>query len=228
MTLPLHPVPDLGKQAPGGRRLHQWTCLAALLALLAACSTPPPLKQARPIPPASAPQPGPEPQPVVVLKPLPPIAPSPAPAPVPAPAPAPTPTPLPALVPAPALEPPLVTPALRNATATTARDYRRYGASHIYAKNKGRVFKGKLPPMLYAVGVLNVDLDNRGQVQRLDWMRAPKHAPEVMADIERMVRAAAPFPAPARMGRVTWTDVWLWDKSGRFQLDTLTEGQRSR
>jgi periplasmic protein TonB len=82
--------------------------------------------------------------------------------------------------------------------------------------------------MLYAVGVLNVDLDNRGQVRSLDWMRAPKHAPEVMADIERMVRAAAPFPAPARMGRVTWTDVWLWDKSGRFQLDTLTEGQRSR
>jgi hypothetical protein len=49
-----------------------------------------------------------------------------------------------------------------------------------------------------------------------------------MADIERIVRAAAPFPAPARMGRVTWTDVWLWDKSGRFQLDTLTEGQRGR
>jgi hypothetical protein len=26
-------------------------------------------------------------------------------------------------------------------------------------------------------------------------------------------------------GRVTYTDTWLWDKSGRFQLDTLTEGQ---
>ena len=216
MTLPLHPESDLGGQAPGGHRLLQWTCLATLLALLAACSTPPPVKQARPIPPATSPQPEPEPPPVVVLKPLPPFVFAPAPTPAPAPA------------PAPVLEPPLVTPALRNATATTPRDYRRYGASHIYAKNQGRIFKGKMPPMLYAVGVLNVDLDNRGQVQRLDWMRAPKHAPEVMADIERMVRAAAPFPAPARMGRVTWTDVWLWDKSGRFQLDTLTEGQRSR
>jgi len=212
LTLPLHPEPDLRVQTPGGRRLLLWTCLATLLALLAACSTPPPIKQARPIPPAAAPQPEPEPPPVVVLKPLPPFVPAPAPAPAPAPV----------------LEPPIVTPALRIATATTPRDYRRYGASHIYAKNEGRIFKGKMPPMLYAVGVLNVDLDNRGQVQRLDWMRAPKHAPEVMADIERMVRAAAPFPAPARMGRVTWTDVWLWDKSGRFQLDTLTEGQRSR
>jgi protein TonB len=25
---------------------------------------------------------------------------------------------------------------------------------------------------------------------------------------------------------VTWTDTWLWDESGRFQLDTLTEGQQ--
>ena len=42
---------------------------------------------------------------------------------------------------------------------------------------------------------------------------------------ERTVRAAAPFPAPTRMGKVTYTDTWLWDKSGHFQLDTLTEGQ---
>jgi hypothetical protein len=56
-------------------------------------------------------------------------------------------------------------------------------------------------------------------------MRAPTQAPEVMADVERSVRAAAPFPVPVKMGRVTYTDTWLWHKSGRFQLDTLTEGQ---
>jgi hypothetical protein len=75
------------------------------------------------------------------------------------------------------------------------------------------------------VGVLRVDVDRRGQVTGIDWMRAPKHAPEVMAEIERTVRQAAPFPAPVKMGRVTYTDTWLWHKSGRFQLDTLTEGQ---
>ena len=79
--------------------------------------------------------------------------------------------------------------------------------------------------MLYAVGVLQVEVDGIGQVRQLTWMRAPRHAPEVVAEIERTVRAAAPFPAPARMGRVTYTDTWLWDRSGRFQLDTLTEGQ---
>ena len=82
-----------------------------------------------------------------------------------------------------------------------------------------------MPPMLYAVGVLQVDIDARGQVLRTRWMRAPTQAPEVIAEIERTVRQAAPFPVPRRLGQVTYTDVWLWDKSGRFQLDTLTEGQ---
>ncbi|GAA6140243.1 hypothetical protein [Hydrogenophaga sp. 5NK40-0174] len=112
--------------------------------------------------------------------------------------------------------------------ASTPRDYRRDGAKHLYAKNDHRIFKGKMPPLLYAVGVLQVDVDKRGKVQRLNWMRAPNHVPEVMAEIERTVRAAEPFPAPVRMGSVTYTDVWLWDRSGNFQLDTLTEGQRNR
>ena len=47
------------------------------------------------------------------------------------------------------------------------------------------------------------------------------------AVFDAAVRRAAPFPVPARMGKVTYTETWLWDKSGRFQLDTLTEGQRS-
>lgn len=109
--------------------------------------------------------------------------------------------------------------------ATTPRAYRADAAAHLYAKNAGRIYKGKLPPLLYAVGVLQVEVDGRGNVHALHWMRAPSHAPEVVAEIERTVRAAAPFPVPARMGHVTYTDTWLWHKSGRFQLDTLTEGQ---
>jgi hypothetical protein len=31
-----------------------------------------------------------------------------------------------------------------------------------------------------------------------------------------------------RLGGVTYRDIWLWDRSGNFQLDTLTEGQRLR
>lgn len=113
----------------------------------------------------------------------------------------------------------------RSSAAATPRAYRQDAATHLYGLNAQRIYKGKLPPLLYAVGTLNVDIDSSGRVTALRWMRAPRHAPEVVAEIERTVRAAAPFPVPTQLGRVTYTDTWLWDKGGRFQLDTLTEGQ---
>lgn len=120
------------------------------------------------------------------------------------------------------------TPQPRGSDAATARDYRRDAARHVYDANRERIYPGKLPPVLYAVGTLQVHLDAQGQVTSMHWMRAPQHAPEVIAEIERTVLAAAPYPAPTRMGSVVWTDTWLWDrdKGGRFQLDTLTEGQQ--
>ncbi len=110
--------------------------------------------------------------------------------------------------------------------ARNPKDYRKDAAQHLYDLNAQRIFKGKLPPQLYAIGVLEIEIDRLGYVTSTKWMRAPSHAPEVMAEIDRIVRQAAPFPAPVRLGRVTYTDTWLWDKSGRFQLDTLTEGQQ--
>ena len=110
-------------------------------------------------------------------------------------------------------------------SAGTPREFRQDGARHIYNKYPARIYKGRLPPLIYAVGVYEIDLDARGNVVKTGWLRAPSHAPEVMAEIDRLVRAAAPFPAAVRLGRLTYTDTWLWDESGRFQLDTLTEGQ---
>jgi protein TonB len=147
-----------------------------------------------------------------------------APKPTPAPAPAPAPS-APAAVPAAVV---LVPVPDFVSEAVSPRAYRQDGARHLYELNKHRIFKGQLPPLMYAVGVLRVDIDGMGQVHNLSWMRSPNHAPEVVREIERTIYAAAPFPAPVRMGGVTYTDVWLWDKSGNFQLDTLTEGQRSK
>jgi len=116
-------------------------------------------------------------------------------------------------------------PVPRASAAGNPRDYRRDAARHVYEANRERVYAGKLPPILYAVGTLQVNLDTNGKVLSMHWMRAPKHAPEVIAEIERTVLAASPFPAATQLGKVTWTDTWLWDKGGHFQLDTLTEGQ---
>jgi len=171
-------------------------------AMLAACSVPP----RPPAPPVQAPLPTPAPPGAIQSAPpvtsLPPV------------------TTLPPAVPAPP-----VAPLPTVSYATSALAYRRDAATHLYAHNAARIYKGILKPHLYAIGVLDVDIDRQGQVTRIDWRRAPRHAPEVMAEIERTVRRAAPYPIPVRLGRVTYTDVWLWDKSGQFQLDTLTEGQ---
>ena len=140
---------------------------------------------------------------------------------LPSPVPGPVPAPPPGIVgPVPATR-----GSARNSSAASPRAYREDGATHLYGLNADRIYKGRLPPLLYAVGVINVEIDRVGRVTRLDWMRAPRHAPEVIAEIERTIRRASPFPAPVRLGKVVYTDTWLWHKSGKFQLDTLTEGQ---
>lgn len=116
-------------------------------------------------------------------------------------------------------------PSPGRSSARNAKEYRKDAATHLYARHGQHIYKGRLPPMLEGVGVLNVDIDRSGLVKSIHWMRAPRHAPQVMQQIERMVRAAAPYPLPLHMNQVTYTDVWLWHKSGKFQLDTLTEGQ---
>jgi periplasmic protein TonB len=116
-------------------------------------------------------------------------------------------------------------PLSQISAADTQLAYRHDAATHLYDMNSDRIYKGILPMFLYAVAVLQVEVDSRGQLTALTWMREPLHAPEVVAEIERTVRQAAPFPAPVKMGRATYIDTWLWDASGRFQLHTLTEGQ---
>jgi hypothetical protein len=138
-------------------------------------------------------------------------------------APPPPPPPTPVAAP-PEPPPPEVLPE-KVSQAQTAVAYRNDAASHLYSQNLAHIYSGKMPPLLYAIAVLDVDIDRRGDVISIHWTRKPSQAPEVVAEIERMVHQASPFPAPIRLGRVTYTDVWLWHKSGRFQLDTLTEGQ---
>ena len=134
---------------------------------------------------------------------------------------------LPATNPAPWVTAPEPEPApVLVSKARSDREFRKDAARHIYDQNAHRIYSGRLPPLLKAVGVMDVVVDRRGNVLRVEWRRAPKHAPDVIKEIERTVMAAAPYPAPIHLGQATYTDTWLWDKSGRFQLDTLTEGQR--
>jgi len=109
--------------------------------------------------------------------------------------------------------------------ATNDRAYRQDGARAIYAAYPGSIYKGKLPPLLHAIVVVETEIDSQGNVRDVRMLRAPSHAPDVTARVRDMIRKASPLPAPTRMGTVKYTDTWLVDKSGKFRLDTLTEGQ---
>lgn len=144
-----------------------------------------------------------------------------------------TPPPPAAPAPAPAARAPAAPPAAapaptnrRVSQATNEKAYRQDAARAIYAAYPDSIYKGKLPPLLYAIAVVETELDANGNVRDVRMLRAPSHAPEVTARVRDMIRKASPLPAPARLGNsVKYTDTWLMDKSGKFQLDTLTEGQ---
>jgi hypothetical protein len=107
-----------------------------------------------------------------------------------------------------------------------SRLYRPIGATHLYRTYRDRIYQGRLPPLLYAIAITETELDERGNVVSAVVTREPAAAKEVGPWVVSMIRAASPFPPPAgQAGRLHYTDVWLVDRSYRFQLDTLTEGQ---
>ena len=113
----------------------------------------------------------------------------------------------------------------RPSPAETALEYRSDGARHLYAAYGKQIHKGKMPPMLYGIAIIETEIAADGNVRNVRVVRQPAAA-EVGPWAVEMIKKASPFPKPQRMGTVTYTEIWLVDKSGRFQLDTLTEGQR--
>jgi periplasmic protein TonB len=109
-------------------------------------------------------------------------------------------------------------------SAADERGYKKDGARHLYAAYGNHIWKGKLKPNLYGVAIVKTQIDANGAVKDVQIVRPPA-APEVGPWVTEMIRRASPFPAPGKLGDVTYTEIWLVDKSGRFQLDSLTEGQ---
>ncbi len=126
-----------------------------------------------------------------------------------------------AMVPAPLCPPP------RESAHDVEQEYRIDAARHLYACYPMRVFRGKLPPLLYGIAIVEIEIDTQGNVVAAEITRKPA-ADEVAPWILAMIRRAGPFPAPARFpeGKLRFKETFFVDKSGLFQAFTLTEGQR--
>ena len=125
------------------------------------------------------------------------------------------------MVPAPLCAPP------KASAATDSKAFRVDAARHIYACYPMRVFRGKLPPMLFGVMMAEIELDPAGNVVDVTTVRKPA-ADEVGPWVTAMIKRASPFPAPTQVGagNVRFIELFLVDKSGLFQTDSLTEGQK--
>jgi periplasmic protein TonB len=124
-------------------------------------------------------------------------------------------------------KPVLVKGGTKPSKADDEKAYRKDAARHLYASYPKRVKRGKMPPMLYGVMVVETEIDASGKVVEVHVVRKP--AADIVAPwVVNLIKRAGPFPAPTKLGadNVRYVDTWLVDKSGFFQLDTLTEGQR--
>lgn len=107
------------------------------------------------------------------------------------------------------------------------QEYRIEASRHLYGCYPARVFRGKMPPLLYGIMMAEIELDAQGNVVDISTRRKPAAA-EIEPWVQAMVRRASPFPAPAGFpgGTLRFTETFFVDKSGLFQTFTLTEGQR--
>ena len=110
------------------------------------------------------------------------------------------------------------------------REFRIDASRHLYSCFPMRVYRGKLPPLLYGVMMVETELDPQGNVVDVSVIRRPA-ADEVGPWVVAMIKKASPFPAPAKLGgggNVKFMETYFVDKSGLFQTHTLTEGQRNK
>jgi protein TonB len=109
-------------------------------------------------------------------------------------------------------------------------DYKRAAAKHVVRKNKANTFTGRLPPMLPAVVVLNITVDETGRTIEVSVQRSLDD--EATAVAIASIYHAGSLPSPRNLvagpGRsLTYSETFLFNADYRFQIRTLAPRQGS-
>jgi len=122
-------------------------------------------------------------------------------------------------------------PATPSAPAPAGLDaYKTQVAQHVVSHNPDHVYDGTLPPMLPAIVVLQITVDQDGRMTGLEVQRArDAHAAEVAL---ASMRRSEPLPPPQRLaqqtGSLKFSETFLFADADRFQLRSLAAPQASR
>jgi protein TonB len=102
--------------------------------------------------------------------------------------------------------------------------YKHDVAEHILRYNPDHTFSGKLPPMLPAIVVVNITVDQAGKMTKVAVQRSrDSDASKVaLASVWRAGVLPRPFNLAAGPGRtLTFSETFLFNADRRFQLRTL-------
>lgn len=102
--------------------------------------------------------------------------------------------------------------------------YRLRAAQRIAAASAGQTYDGTPPEPLLAIPVLEISLDARGNVTRVDVLRAPRQAKDTIELARAAILRAGPLGSPAGLpGPRKFVETFLFADDRRFKLRTLHE-----
>ncbi len=116
-----------------------------------------------------------------------------------------------------------------NPGAARLDDYKAQVAQHVLQHNPDRSYSGTLPPMLPAIVVLEITVDENGGLKDVAVQRSrDPDASQVALD---SMRRSAPLPPPSQLasatGKLTFLETFLFADSQRYQLRSLAGPQAS-
>ena len=130
--------------------------------------------------------------------------------------------------PAPAPSAPVTAPIVTASVAQTLDLYKVEVAQRIYAASSD-ISAGRPQDLLRAVIVLSIVLDRNGQPSRVSIQRTPGD-PEAEQRAIQSVQRGAPYPRPSNAvlrgaSGIEFSETWLFNDDGRFQLRSLAQTQ---
>jgi protein TonB len=109
-------------------------------------------------------------------------------------------------------------------------DYKTLVAQHVARHNSDRIYSGTLPPMLPAIVVLSITVDEDGQLRDVAVQRS--RDPDASEVALAAMRRSTPLPRPQLLaqqagGKLTFSETFLFADSGHYQLRSLAGPQAS-
>jgi protein TonB len=104
--------------------------------------------------------------------------------------------------------------------------YKYHAARHIMRYNTAHTFSGKLPPMLPAVVVLRITVDDTGRMTDVWVQRAPEDDADAARIAVASMHRAGVLPRPFNLATgpersLSYSETFLFNDDYRFQIRTL-------